>query len=61
MTEDLIEREKAYRIQERLGILCGPNAPTSEQRQIAEREAYDWELEYRKQWVAELKPKPPIT
>ena len=34
-------RESLYRFHERLGLLCGPVEPTTEQIQIARREAQD--------------------
>lgn len=34
-----IELEFAYRVQERLGILCGTDDPTVEQLELATREA----------------------
>lgn len=39
-----IEREKEYRIQERLGMMVGSGEPTEEQLEIARREADDWEF-----------------
>jgi hypothetical protein len=36
-----IQREFDYRLQERLGILCGAGTPTKEQQAIAEKEAWE--------------------
>jgi hypothetical protein len=36
-----IQREFDYRLQERLGILCGAAEPTKEQQALAEKEAWD--------------------
>jgi hypothetical protein len=46
--EEQIEQERRYRIEERLGIMCGTNVPTDEQLAIAIREADEWVLEYVK-------------
>jgi len=46
MTRKQIETEHAYRIQERLGILCGSNEPTPEQLTLATREAEIWESRF---------------
>ncbi len=43
MSAQEIAQERAYRITERLGILCGKNEPTPEQRAIAKAEADAWE------------------
>lgn len=47
-TPEEIEAERRYRIEERLGIMCGAEAPTDEQLEIAVREGNDWVLEYIK-------------
>lgn len=47
-TEEAIEEERRYRIEERLGIMCGSEAPTDEQLEIAIREANQWVDEYLK-------------
>ena len=39
MSDQELAVEMQYRIQERLGILCGDKEPTAEQIKIAEREA----------------------
>ncbi len=39
MTTEEPSEEHAYRVQERLGILCGAEKPTVEQLEIANREA----------------------
>lgn len=39
MTTPELEKEKYYRYEERLGILCGTAEPTSEQMEIARKEA----------------------
>lgn len=39
ITEEELDIEHAYRVSERLGILCGAGEPTPEQLEIAEREA----------------------
>jgi hypothetical protein len=41
-----IEQERRYRIEERLGIMCGTDAPTDEQLAIAIKEADEWVEEY---------------
>jgi len=41
MTPDEIETEFAYRLQERLGVLCGDQNPTKEQFEIALKEAVE--------------------
>ena len=43
-TKEQIEAEKAYRREERLGILCGQDKPTKEQAELARREAEDWDF-----------------
>jgi hypothetical protein len=47
ITLEEIQSEKLYRIEERLGILCGADVPTDEQMEIAVREASEWEAAYR--------------
>lgn len=47
MTPDQIKAEKAYRIEERLGMLCGAGKPTPEQMRIAVEEAQQWERDYK--------------
>lgn len=48
-TDYTAEREEyRYRVEERLGILCGAGQPTTEQRKMAEAEALDWVVEERK-------------
>jgi NOL1/NOP2/fmu family ribosome biogenesis protein len=42
MTPEELAAERRYRIQERLGILCGSREPTIEQIEIAEQEAEEW-------------------
>lgn len=37
--KERLEVEKRYRYEERIGMLCGSDEPTPEQRQIADREA----------------------
>lgn len=39
-----IEAEKQYRIQERLGIMCGADKPTNKQTEIARQEADHWDF-----------------
>jgi hypothetical protein len=48
-TSEEIEAERRYRIEERLGILCGTEAPTDEQLAIAIKEADEWVRDYLKQ------------
>jgi hypothetical protein len=48
-TPDEIEAERRYRIEERLGILCGADVPTDEQLAIAVREVDEWVRNYLKQ------------
>jgi len=42
MTEEELREEWLYRRDERLGILCGSDAPTEEQLNIATEEADAW-------------------
>lgn len=49
MTDQEIQEEKAYRIQERLGILEAPTPATPEQLLIAKQEAQLWEDAWRKE------------
>jgi hypothetical protein len=42
MTPEELAVERSYRVQERLGIMCGSGEPTMEQIEIAEREAEEW-------------------
>lgn len=42
MTTDELQEEVQYRIEERLGILCGADDPTPEQLKIANDEADQW-------------------
>jgi hypothetical protein len=44
-----IEAERRYRIEERLGIMCGSDVPTDEQLEIAVREADEWVKDYLRQ------------
>lgn len=37
-----LDDEMQYRIEERLGILCGANPATAEQMALAKREAVEW-------------------
>ena len=53
LTETEIQTEKRYRYEERLGILCGSNPPTSEQLRIASTEAAEWERDYRESLKAQ--------
>lgn len=46
-TEEEIDQEKRYRIEERLGIMCGVGVPTDEQLAIAIEEAELWEANFR--------------
>lgn len=39
MTDPELEKEREYRIQERLGMICGAGEPTPEQQALAEAEA----------------------
>ena len=43
MTKLEITRERNYRIDERLGMLCGTGMPTQAQLDLANKEADDWE------------------
>ena len=45
-TEEEIESERRYRIEERLGIMCGADVPTDEQLEIAIKEADEWVVNY---------------
>jgi hypothetical protein len=45
-TPEEIEAEQRYRIEERLGIMCGAEVPTDEQLEIAVREADEWMRNY---------------
>ena len=47
MTEAEIQEEYLYRYRERIGILCGPEAPTPEQQCMALAEADLWMKNYR--------------
>lgn len=47
-TEEQIEEERRYRIEERLGIMCGEGIPTDEQLEVAVREADEWVASYLK-------------
>ena len=49
MTTEELKAERSYRIQERLGIMCGSGEPAIEQIEIAEREADEWQEKYCKQ------------
>ena len=51
MTAHEISIEKAYRVNERLGILCGDSKPTAEDFALARREADQWEASYRHQFI----------
>lgn len=46
ITPEDIEAERRYRIEERLGIMCGTDAPTDEQLELAIAEADTWVREY---------------
>ena len=48
MSWEDIETERRYRMEERLGIMCGTDVPTDEQLAIAIREADEWAEEYVK-------------
>jgi hypothetical protein len=39
MNDEELAKERDYRYQERLGILCGADKPTPEQEQLAAKEA----------------------
>lgn len=43
LTPEEIETERAYRVSERLAILCEDRPSTREQREIARKEADAWE------------------
>lgn len=43
MTYEEIIAEKAYRYEERLALLCGNKEPTEWQKQLAMKEAQEWE------------------
>ena len=45
MTTSELQSEIQYRIEERLGILCGIETPTLEQLEIANAEAENWAKE----------------
>lgn len=47
-TESEIEEERRYRIEERLGIMCGDGVPTDEQLAIAIKEGDEWKEDYLK-------------
>lgn len=49
MTDQEIQQEKAYRIQERLAILDAPSPATPDQLLIAKQEAQQWEEQWRKE------------
>lgn len=46
LTLEDIEAERRYRIEERLGIMCGAGVPTDEQLELAIAEADTWVREY---------------
>jgi hypothetical protein len=46
MTPEEIERERKYRITERLGVLCGIEDPTPEQIAMATAEADEWAAQH---------------
>lgn len=46
MTAAEMEAEKQYRYDERLGILCGSEPPTTEQKQLANAEVAMFEMTY---------------
>jgi hypothetical protein len=48
-TLEEIEAERRYRIEERLGILCGADVPTDEQLAISIKEADEWVRDYLNQ------------
>jgi hypothetical protein len=54
-TKSELEAEHRYRVQERLGILCGSAEPTPEQLAIATMEADEWLFQARQQ---QTKPDP---
>lgn len=45
MTTDELQEEVQYRIEERLGILCGAETPTPDQLKLANDEADQWARE----------------
>jgi hypothetical protein len=45
MTTHELQEEVQYRIEERLGILCGTECPTEEQMKLANDEADKWARE----------------
>lgn len=47
MTQEEIQIEREHLIQTRLGILCGAERPTMQQRMIAQEEADEWERRWR--------------
>jgi hypothetical protein len=49
MTDEELKIEMDYRIQERLGILCGAAEPTPEQLKLATAEADQWLADYFRQ------------
>lgn len=46
LSQSDIAREKRYREEERLGIMCGANTPTAEEYATAKREADEWEAKH---------------
>jgi hypothetical protein len=44
MTDDEIKREKQYRYDERIAIICEKGPVTREAKEIAQREADEWEF-----------------
>jgi len=47
LTEHELIAEQLYRTKERLGILCGSNAPNAEAYEIARAEVEAWAAEQR--------------
>lgn len=47
MTDEEIAIERKHIIETRLGVLCGAGQPTKAQMNLARKEAFDWEDEYR--------------
>jgi len=47
MTWAEIQKEKAYRVSERLAIMAGDREPTPAQIEMAKAEARKWEINYR--------------
>lgn len=43
MTDEEIIAEKTYRYEERLALLCGKKEPNEWQKQLAAKEAQEWE------------------